>query len=251
MTLHFPRPESDCRQLEALLPPYVDGEATPAVRYTVEQHLASCAACRAAVDAQREVRTLLMSRRARLAEPAPPALAAELRRVALAAEVRARPRRLSALAAAAALVLAVVGGLAWATGQSSVLLAAQLTLDHLKCFVIDGDDHDHPLSAVEGQARFEGDFGMDVRLPETAGDGRARLVSVRQCLYGEGWLAHALYRVDGEPVSLFVIEGRHDAASVAAFGRQAQVLERQGRTFVVVAPAGLPQVAGALGLDAE
>jgi hypothetical protein len=251
MTLHFPSPESDCRQLEALLPPYVDGEATPAVRYTVERHLASCEGCRAAVAAQREVRALLVSRRARLSEPAPAALAAEVRRAALAAEAPTRPRRLSALAAAAALVVAVVGGFSWATGHSSVLLAAQLTLDHLKCFVIDGDDHDHPLSAADGQVRFQHDFGMDVRLPETTPGGRARLVSVRQCLYGDGWIAHALYRVDGQPVSLFVIDGAHDAASVAAFGRQAEVVERHGRTFVVVAPAGLAQVAGALGLEAE
>ena len=136
------------------------------------------------------------------------------------------------------------------TFKNSVL-AAQLTLDHLKCFVIDGDDHDHPLSAADGQVRFQHDFGMDVRLPETTPGGRARLVSVRQCLYGDGWIAHALYRVDGQPVSLFVIDGSHDAASVAAFGRQAKVVERHGRTFVVVAPAGLAQVAGALGLEAE
>lgn len=253
MTLQFPRSESDCRQLEALLPPYVDGEATAAVRYTVEQHLASCAACREAVAAQREVRALLVSRRARLAEPAPAALAVDLRLAAQAAQDdrQARPRRLSALAAAAALVLAVLGGVSWATGQSSVLLAAQLTLDHLKCFIIDGDDHGHGLSAADGQAQFHERFGMDVRLPDTAGDGRASLVSVRQCLYGEGWIAHALYRVDGEAVSLFVIDGRHDPASVAAFGRQAQVVERDGRTFVLVAPRELARVAAALGLEAE
>jgi hypothetical protein len=252
MTLQFPGQDSDCRQMEALLPPFVDGEARPAVRAAVEAHLATCAACRSAVAAQREVRALLVRRRAALVEPAPTALAAELRRV-VAARPAAHPARTrwSALAAAAALVLAVTGGFAWATGHSSVLLAAQLTLDHIKCFVIDGDDHGQALTAAEGQSHFHQDFGMDVRLPVVAADGRASLVSVRQCLYGEGWIAHALYRVDGQAVSLFVMNDPHEAAAVDAFGRHAQVITRGATTYVLVAPNGVPQVAGALGLEAE
>lgn len=249
MTLSFPRP--DCRQMEALLPPYVDGEAGPDERAAVDAHLAQCAACRDDVEAQRAVRALLVSRRASLVEPAPPALAADLRR---AADTRLLPSagpRWSALAAAAVVVLAVTGGLSWATGQSSVLLAAQLTLDHLKCFVIDGADTPHGYSPAEGQARFHDQFGMDVRLPATAADGRAKLVSVRQCLYGEGWIAHALYRVDGEAVSVFVMDGAHASSSVEAFGRHTEVVQHDGRAYAIVAPASVGHVAAALGLEAE
>ncbi len=50
MTLQFPTQPSDCRQMEAMLPPFVDGEATPSVAAVVEAHLTRCAACREAVD---------------------------------------------------------------------------------------------------------------------------------------------------------------------------------------------------------
>jgi len=252
MTLEFV--PHDCRQMEALLPPYVDGEATQALRATVESHLSRCAACRESVEAQRQVRTLLVSRRTTLAEPAPFGLAADVRRVVDARRARPAPAwsRLSAFAAAAAVVVAVIGTFSWATGRSSVLLAAQLTLDHLKCFVIDGDEHDHPMTAAAAQVEFHEAFGMDVRLPEPPAGSPARLVSVRQCLYGEGWIAHALYRVDGEPVSLFVLRGEQASpADVEAFGRHAAVISRGGTTYVVVAPARLSGVAGAVGLGAE
>jgi hypothetical protein len=133
-----------------------------------------------------------------------------------------------------------------------VLLAAQLTLDHLKCFVIDGDEHDHPMTAASARVEFHDAFGMDVRLPVPPADSTAKLVSVRQCLYGEGWVAHALYRVEGEAVSLFVLRDRESApADVEAFGRHAEVISRGDTTYVLVAPARLSGVAGAVGLEAE
>jgi anti-sigma factor RsiW len=254
MTLEFPTQAAGCRQMEALLPPFVDGEALPSVRAEVEAHLAVCAACREAAEAQRVVRALLVSRRARLTEPAPDGLADNVRRVVAAEQTRTTPAwsRLSTFAAAAAVVLAVTGALSWATGRSSVLLAAQLTLDHLKCFVIDGDDHDHPMTPAAAQAHFHQDYGMDVRLPVPPEGSHAKLVSVRECLYGEGWIAHALYRVDGEAVSLFVMRGRNASpADIDAFGRHAAVVTRGDSTYVLIAPARLSGVADAVGLEAE
>lgn len=238
--------------MEALLPPYVDGEAPPATRAVVETHLARCAVCRAAAAAQREVRALLVSRRAHLTDVAPAQLAADVRR---AVDVAPRPpawTRVSAFAAAAALVVAAVGTVSWATGRSSVLLAAQLTLDHIKCFVIDGADHDHPLSPAAGQAAFHQQFDMDVRLPVPPAGSAAHLVSVRQCLYGEGWIAHALYRIGGEAVSVFVLRDQTlSPADVRAFGRHTEVLTRGSSSYVIVAPARLSSVARAVGLEAE
>lgn len=250
MTVRFPS-RDDCRQMEALLPPFVDGEASAAVAALVEAHLAGCAPCRSAAAVQREVRQLLVNRRPSLIGPVPAGLAADVHRVASRSSSAERWPRWSAAAAAALVVVGVTGAAVVATGASSVVLAAQLTLDHLKCFVIDGADHGHALSATEGQAQFHDQYAMDVRLPAGSGDGRARLVSVRHCLYGEGWVAHALYRIDGEPVSVFVLGDPRQAASFELFGRQAQVISRHGATFVVVAPAGLAQVAPALGLGAE
>jgi anti-sigma factor RsiW len=254
MTLEFPTLGAGCRQMEALLPPFVDGEALPSVRADVEAHLAVCPACREATEAQRAVRALLVSRRARLTEPVPDGLADNVRRVVAAQQTRNTPSwsRLSAFAAAAAVVLALTGALSLATGRSSVLLAAQLTLDHIKCFVIDGDNHDHPMTADAAQAHFHQDFGMDVRLPVPPAGSHAKLVSVRQCLYGEGWIAHALYRVNGEAVSLFVMRGRNASpADIDAFGRHTSVVTRGDSTYVLVAPARLPGVANAVGLETE
>ncbi len=254
MTLQSPFQASDCRRMEAMLPPFVDGEATLSARTVIEEHLARCSECRAAAAAQRAVRELLVSRRARLAESAPTGLADDVQRIAAVQQAQTTPAwsRVSAFAAAAVVVLAVAGAFSWATGRSSVLLAAQLTLDHLKCFVIDGDDHDHPMSADEGQARLHEEFGLDVRLPVPAAESGAKLVSVRRCLYGEGWIAHALYRVDGQAVSLFVL--RDQAASpvdIEAFGRHAEVISAGATTYVLVAPARLSGVAAAVGLEAE
>lgn len=238
--------------MEAMLPPFVDGEASAATIAVVEAHLARCAECRHAAAAQREVRALLVSRRAGLTEVAPEQLAAEVRRAVAAPPIPVYRPRLSAFAAAAAVVLAVMGGFSWATGRSSVLLAAQLTLDHLKCFVIDGDDHDHPLSPAAGQVTFHEHYGMNVHLPVPPDAEVARLVSVRQCLYGAGWVAHALYRVNGDAVSVFVLrDGTVAPAEVHAFGRHAEIVTRGDTTYVVVAPARLSAVAHTLGIEAE
>lgn len=256
MTLQFPTRGDECRQIEALLPPFVDGLAGAATRAQVAAHLERCASCRRAADAQQAVRALLVSRRTSLTAVAPAALVAEVREAvggdALVSATRRSWRPAPALAAAATLVLALSGGFVWLTGHSSVLLAAQLTLDHLKCFVIDGDAHNAAVTPADATAQFQRDYGMTVELPAHGPDpSRARIVGVRHCLYGEGWIAHTLYRVDNEPVSLFVLPGDADPARVQAFGRQAEVRRQGDSTYVLVAPAGLAGVASALGFEAQ
>lgn len=249
MTVEFPA-RGDCRQMAALLPPFVDGIADDLVRARVMAHLDRCPACRADADAQAAVRGLLRARREALATAVPPGLAAAVRTAGVAPALGWRGRA-SALAAAAALVLAVTGGVVWATGRSSVLLAAQLTLDHIKCFIIDGDDHDHPFTAPAAEAAMAEQFGWSVPVPPTT-RADVHLVAVRRCLYGEGMVAHVLYRVEGQAVSLFVMPARQAAAADwSAFGRHAEVLTRGETTYVVVAPDGLAGVAAAVGLEGE
>ena len=255
MTLEFLSGRDDCRQIEALLPPYVDGAASELDRARVVAHLERCAACRQAADAQGPVRRLLRARHDALCEPAPPGLDTAVRSAAGPAPARlviGLSGRLTALAAAAALVLAVTGAFVWSTGRSSVLLAAQLTLDHIKCFIVDGDDHAEHLTADRAEARMQDQFGWSVPIPAPASRRDVQLVAVRRCLYGEGMVAHVLYRIENEPVSLFVMPERQAApADVAAFGRHAEVLTRDGVTYVLVAPARLRGVAAAVGLEAK
>jgi hypothetical protein len=255
MTLEFSSDRDDCRQIEALLPPFVDGAAGDRDRARVAAHVERCAACRQAVEAQGAVRQLLRDRHEALRVAAPPGLAAQVRAAArqpVTAPALGRGGRLSALAAAAALVLAVTAGFAWGTGRSSVLLAAQLTLDHIKCFIVDGDDHADHYSADVAETRMQEQFGWSVQIPTPAARPDVHLVSVRRCLYGEGMVAHVLYRVQDQPVSLFVMPDRDASqADISAFGRHTQVLTRGGVTYVLVAPVDLAGVAAAVGLEAE
>lgn len=255
MTLDFRSGRSECRLIEALLPPYVDGAGTQIDRARVADHLERCAACRQAADAQGSVRRLLRARHGALCGTAPPGLEAAVRAAAASAPIRpviGLGGRLTATAAAAALVVAVTGAFAWSTGRWSVLLAAQLTLDHIKCFIVDGDDHADHFTADRAEAQMQDQFGWSVPIPTPAPRADVHLVAVRRCLYGEGVVAHVLYRVENQPVSLFVMPDRQAAAAdVAAFGRHAEVLTRNGVTYVLVAPARLRGVAAAVGLEAK
>lgn len=246
-------PVVDCRQMEALLPPFVDGLASEQDCAAVKAHLEACPPCRRALAAQTSVRALLRCRCDALRGAAPGDLDARLRQGSIATGARLGwGGRASALAAAAACVFAVGGTLVWATGRSSVLMAAQLTLDHLKCFLIDGDDHATPLSAEAAEARMSSQFGWSVPVPHVPERDDVHLVAVRRCLYAEGIVAHVLYRYQGQPVSLFVMPHTvARTADVGAFGRHAQVLVRGDITYVLVAPDGLPDVAAAVGIGAQ
>jgi hypothetical protein len=137
-----------------------------------------------------------------------------------------------------------------------VVLAAQLALDHLKCFTIDGDDHGRVLSVAEAEAELLHDYGWQLTVPQTGGAEHGRLVAVRRCIYGDGRAAHLLYRVDGEPVSLFILPGlERPADQLSLFGHDEVVWNTGGRTFVLVGAAGsrnaLQQMASNLRNGAE
>ena len=201
-----------CEHMDLLLAAYVDGVAEPDDRRFVEAHLADCAACREDVAMQTAVRRVLLTQGRIVAEPLPPGLATRIA-ARLAAE---RPRvaapgwgvRLSAFSAAALIVLGV-GAVAVpiVTARSTVVLAAQLALDHLKCFVLEPHDHGETVTVADAEAELKTHYGWDLPVPATGGDPHGRLVAVRRCLYGDGRAAHILYSVDGQAVSLFILPG--------------------------------------------
>lgn len=125
------------------------------------------------------------------------------------------------------------------TGRSNVVLAAQLALDHLKCFAIDGHDHGQVLSVAEAEAELLHDYGWQLSVPQTAGSDQGRLIAVRRCIYGDGRAAHLLYRVDGEPVSLFILPGlERPTDQLSLLGHDEVVWNTNGRTFMLVGNAG-------------
>ena len=250
-----------CQQIESLLPSFVDGVARPDETRVVEAHLSSCVACREAVAAQQAVRAVLQARALVLTLPAPPGLRTRLAARA-ADEAQGIPvlgwgGRLTAFAAAAMVVL-VVGSVALpvVTSRSTVLLAAQLVLDHLKCFTIDGDADTAPISAEQGAAILKSEYGYTFAVPQAAAAEGMRLVAVRQCLYGDGLAAHLLYRLDGAPVSLFVMPGlARPAAELDLFGQDQIVWNDGQKTYMLVGQAGahdrLRRVASQLGNEAR
>ena len=233
----------DCHQIDSFVTPFVDGDITRADRDFVDRHLQACRACRGRVNAERAVHALLRARRSALAETAvPPGLRARcvslggsnapVSRVGRSWRARAMP-----LALAASLVLVVAGAFVYeATARSTELLAAELTADHLKCFRVINNvlgTHQEP-QAVESS--MASGFDWQMRLPEHAERIGLELVGARPCLYGEGIVAHIMYRHNGHPVSIFMLPRSARAEQlVEVLGHQASIWSVGNRTFVLVA----------------
>jgi anti-sigma factor RsiW len=238
----------NCREVEDKLPSYVDGLADGDAA-AVAAHLQTCEACRQLAHAQSVARTVLKARAAQLSPIAPPGLRTRI--VAhLEDQDRKRPQelvpslawtgRLTAFAAAAMVVLTLGAVLLpVATIRSTALLAAQLALDHLKCFTIEGHADGEPIAKAQAEAMLKQEFDFTVSVPASLAAANLELMGVRRCLYGDGRAAHLMYRLNGEPVSLFILPGlTRPAAELSLFGHDQQVWTQGGRTYMLVARGG-------------
>jgi anti-sigma factor RsiW len=233
----------NCKDIADKLVAVAEAAASPQDAALVARHVATCEACGLALHAQTTARTVLRARAAHLAVTAPPGLRTRL--AATARAERAEPAgllgwrgRLSAFAAAAVLMLTLGAVLLPVlTARSTVVLAAQLALDHLKCFIIDGDASGAPISKADAEAIVQRDHGWSANVPASI-DG-LELLAVRHCLYGDGLAAHVLYRAGGQPVSLFILPGlSRPAAELSVLGHDEVVWTHGDRTYVLVSPAG-------------
>ncbi|MCC7123423.1 MAG: zf-HC2 domain-containing protein [Acidobacteria bacterium] len=230
-----------CDEFQPLLAAHADAALTAPERAAVDAHVAGCVACREALAVQQAVRQAIRTHAADLAVPAPPGLHTRVA-ASLAPAAAVAPgwsSRVSAFAAAAIVVLALGAVLLpVATWRSTVVLAAQMALDHLKCFSIDGDAHAETLTVAEAQRELLEDYGWRLDVPPTGGDADGRLVAVRRCLYGDGRAAHLLYRVGDTPVSLFILPGQQrPAEQLQVFGQATELWSQGGHTFLLVAAA--------------
>jgi anti-sigma factor RsiW len=235
-----------CERIHPLLAAFVDGVVSPTECSQVEGHLERCRICSEAVEIQRQMRRALAEHGRSAAVLAPPGLAT---RVAAAIEAERTSIltpdwrfRFSAFAAAALVVLTITAvALPVVTGRSTVVLAAQLALDHLKCFLIEPHDHGESISVQDAEAELRMRYGWDLPVPLAAGAGdEGRLVTVRRCLYGGGLAAHLLYTVDGQPVSLFILPGvERTAPGLSVLGQEEIGWTEGGRTYFLVASSGL------------
>lgn len=223
-----------CDDIEPLLAPYVDDEAPPAERERVGEHLRRCPPCAARAATQRAARRLVQARAEAFSTPAPAALRARC------AALARRPRRAFtwpfwtlATATASVAVLAIVLTYGMLT-RSTVLFAAGLTLDHLKCFALAGSEPP-PADMRAVEASLERRYGRRLAVPP--GDRREHLtlLGVRRCLSTDGGVAHVLYRHGGIPLSLFVLPDRRRAAARLSFvGHVARIWSDGPMTYVLV-----------------
>jgi anti-sigma factor RsiW len=229
-----------CEQTRALLTPWVDEELAAVDRAAVEAHLAVCEPCGTRAARERAARRLVRQHRpALVAERAPESLRA---RLAAASSVgrAAGPRGWTRLpmSVAAALLLTVGGlGLHVLTERSTPVLAAQLAADHVKCHLMARDRG--TLDPTDVQHRLAERYGFHARVPPSAPSERLRLVGARRCLTAEGTTAHILYRVDGRPLSLYLVpDESRAAATVDVLGRDAVVWSGDNGTYVLVGEHG-------------
>jgi anti-sigma factor RsiW len=119
--------------------------------------------------------------------------------------------------------------------QTSVrVMAAELAIDHVKCSMVNSvlGTHQHHADVERSLAAS---FSWHApRAAETQSAG-LELVGARTCLYGEGRVAHVMYRIEGRPVSVFMLpDVERRAETVEVMGHREAIWSSNGRTFVVV-----------------
>ena len=239
-----------CRELDAHLAPYVDGEETADGCRSVEAHLAACPPCHEHAEAESAARTLVRDHREDLRLGAPPALRA--RCAALQTSRFGTPGlraavlwRWAPLSLAATLVLAVAGVFVFGLNDRVEALAASLAIDHVKCFKVGGGTPSHADSSI-AERDWQQDQGWPIVVPKSAPAQQLTLVDVRRCYSTDGRAAHMMYTWRGTPLSLYVLP--QDAGRDRVVDRmrhEAVIWCANNRTYAVVAqghPHDLSQV---------
>jgi anti-sigma factor RsiW len=240
----------NCASLDPLVTPYVDGELPAADAQAVDAHIAACPPCRARIAAERAVKDLIHARHTALRGAAPAPLRARCAQLASPKTGSGRffgrrtgknlpdPlfTRLAPFALAATLVLIVGGAFLYRMTQISThVMAAELTADHLKCAVVNSMLRTAQSPAVV-ESSMAARFDWPVHLPEQPEQAGLELVGARPCLYGEGTMAHIMYRHEGSTVSVFMLpRKRRPDERLGVLGHQAAIWSSGDRTFVVVA----------------
>jgi anti-sigma factor RsiW len=237
-----------CNRIDPLVTPFIDGELPEPDRRAVEEHLRACPPCHSRVTAERDVQALIRERVPALCQAdAPDALHARCwalaRHAPQAADAAPRatpaaplPRRLVPYALAASLALVVGGAFVYqATDKSARVLAAELTADHMKCIAMNRALGTHQSAAFVESSMASG-FDWRMHLPDDPARAGLELVGARPCVYGEGKIAHIMYRHEGRPVSLFMLpRAARTEELVEVLGHEAKIWCVGNRTFVLLA----------------
>ena len=244
-----------CQQIEPLFAAYVDDEAETAERATVDAHLRACPPCRDRIAGERAARDVLRARRTGLRPCASSALRARCAAHGVSPAIRSgllSRRALIPLSLAAAVVLAVSSSLFF-FGNTVEVLAAQLAVDHVKCFQFAPDRGARPVRVdpLTEERSWETSYGWPLKVPASAASEELELIGVRRCLSSEGRVAHMMYRWHGQPLSVFVLNSRAGGTNqgqpeieevVNKMGENTVIWSRGDRTYAVVARGPSPDL---------
>ena len=242
----------NCRDVEPLKAPYVDGEAAPADRAEVDSHLGACGRCRDEVVVEQAARDVLVARRDELRRSAPEGLRRRCASYAIPPTARRDVppdvatipprkapiyRRWVPMSLAATLLLAVAGVFGLGLTEKSQALAFQMTLDHLACLRLGHQPVSAEAATVEQQ--WPTTAGWPLRVAASTDDPPLRLRGVRRCAVTDGRVAHLMYEWQGQPLSVYVLpsDAVRGTANVRRFGHDAAIWADNGRTYVVLARA--------------
>jgi anti-sigma factor RsiW len=252
-------PLRDCRELDSVLTPYVDGESAPQERASIDEHLQRCPPCRDRVAVERAARDALRARRCELRAGASDVLRARCAAQAEADEAPRRTvpalRRLVPWSLAATLLLAVGGVFLFGVNHEAV--AAQLALDHMKCFDVIGEEGTKDPRTAEANWQAQRGWAIGVAPASAALD--LELVGVRRCISTEGASAHCMYRWRNQDLSVYIVPHALEGVGtvqqvVEKFGHRAIMWSQGGRTYLIVTrgrPEGFDAVASYIRLNVK
>ena len=229
-----------CRDLDERLTPYVDNEAAPDDRRTVEAHLSKCPPCRDHAVAEQAARDLIHEHRDELRCQAPAGLRERCAAGAAHRKIEDGRRKVEVprwlpVSLAATLVLAVAGVFLTGVNSNVQALATGLALDHAKCFQFKGDTSRSVDAGVLERA-WQQNQGWPLIVPASANTEDLRLLTVRRCLSTDGRVAHVMYLWHGEPLSVFVLPHANQRERLlAAMGHDTAIWSANGRTYAVLA----------------
>ncbi len=225
---------ASCRDIEPLIAAVVDDEARAEDRAVVGDHLRECARCRHRESGQRVVRRILRERADAFQVEAPAALRATCRPPHPVTWFHGLVRPMPVWATIG-VVVAVFVAVFYGASRGSTAFAAELALDHLKCFALfeKASGPGDPAAIAE---RMKASYGWDVAVPGSSAALDLHLVGGRRCLSTDGRVAHILYRHAGRALSLFIVPSTSRAAQhLAVMGHEAIIWSRRGTTYVVLA----------------
>jgi len=245
---------TDCKRTIDRLAPYVDRLLPPDERADVDRHLNACAPCRQIAAREQGGREVLQHESARLRNETPP-LGLRTRCQALAREHTAsrspgartlltnwRSTLVPTVLGAIFLVFFASALLSIATRRSDAVLAAQLTADHSKCFLMAASDASADARDVERMLADR--FGWNIHVPPSSPADGVELIGARRCLYADGVIPHVMYRLRGHDLSLYVLNGvTRKATDLVTLGHRSQIWTRNAKTYVLVSSPmidGLP-----------